>query len=274
VKLDGGLGNQMFQYAAGRRLALKHGVPLELDLSWLKTTERAGWGRSYQLDCFNIQARKRSNISISKIRRLFHKQITIQERDRRFNASVLDAPDDSYLIGYWQCETYFKDVEGAIRRDFTFSHLPEKRNKELMKKISNCNSVSLHFRRSDYVDVKGTNQFFGVPSLDKYYYPAVKFISERVSSPHFFVFSDDPAWGKQNLTIESPTTFVDHNPPQRGFEDLRLISNCKHHIIANSSFSWWGAWLNPNREKIVIAPSKWCQDPDQNKIILPDWITI
>ena len=278
IKLKGGLGNQMFQYAIGRRLSLKHGVPLELDLSYYAGSDKSRWcsGSRYELDCFNIMERKYdTRMLLAKLGCFLNKPKIFQEKNRSFDSSVLDAPRNSYLVGYWQCEKYFKDVEAVIRQDFTFKDLPNKKNAAVLEEISNSNSVSIHLRRGDYVCEKSNNRLFGVPSLENYYYPAIKLISKKTSGLHFFVFSDDPVWGKENLELGHPATFVDHNPPDKGFEDMRLMSTCKHHILANSSFSWWGAWLNPNPQKIVIAPSEWfVSDPEQNKIILQSWIRI
>ena len=137
------------------------------------------------------------------------------------------------------------------------------------------NSISLHVRRADYVTNPQANQFHGVSSME-YYNKAIHKIKSIISEPHFFIFSDDITWAKQNMIIDCPTTFVSHNGPDKNYDDLRLMSFCKHHIIANSSFSWWGAWLAMNKNKVVIAPTRWFNSPDRNtKDVIPEnWFSI
>ena len=129
-------------------------------------------------------------------------------------------------------------------------------------------AVSLHVRRGDYVSDPKTKAILGVCSLD-YYRAAIAHIAERIESPAFFVFSDDIAWAKANLEIPFPCEYVDHNQGQQSYNDMHLMSLCKHHIIANSSFSWWGAWLNPRKDKIVIAPENWFANNEDAKDLIP-----
>ncbi len=149
------------------------------------------------------------------------------------------------------------------------------RNKDIGEMIQSFKSVSLHIRRGDYVSNKVTNQVHGVCDLN-YYSHAISYIAERISNTHLFVFSDDPEWAKGNLKTEIPTFFVDNNRADKDYEDLKLMRQCKHNIIANSSFSWWGAWLNQNAGKIVIAPKKWFNDKSINtKDLIPEkWIRL
>ncbi|MBT9150861.1 MAG: O-antigen biosynthesis glycosyltransferase WbnK [candidate division WS2 bacterium] len=135
--------------------------------------------------------------------------------------------------------------------------------------------MSLHIRRGDYVFNLHTNQFHGTCDLD-YYFRCVEYLTTKVKNPHFFIFSDEPEWARNNLKLSYPTTLVDHNEADKNYEDLRLMSQCKYHIIANSTFSWWGAWLSQNPEKIVFAPKRWLKSDDYNpKDLMPDkWIKV
>src|SRR3989344_4984067 len=159
-----------------------------------------------------------------------------------------------------------------IRKDFTFGATIVERNKKLASEISGTNSVSVHIRRGDYVTNANTNQFHGLCSLD-YYNKAVSFISSKQNEMELFVFSDDIEWCKENLKYDFPIHFVETNDAH---SDMYLMSLCKHNIIANSSFSWWGAWLNDNFQKIVVAPSQWIADASVNTqdLIPKGWIKI
>lgn len=294
VRLMGGLGNQMFQYAMGRRVAEESGTPLKLDLSWfLEQAQRnSDTTRSYELGVFNISATiaskeelARFKVSRGRFARVFERLTRLflpstrpnilRERQFAFDASILGNYPDAYLDGYWQSEKYFKAVEPVIRAEFAFTKHPDSKNRELAEKIVGVDAVSLHVRRGDYVLNPATHNFHGTCSLD-YYREAISLISQTVSNPHFFIFSDDLAWVKQNLVLEFPATYVTHNQGDKSYEDLRLMSLCKHHIIANSSFSWWGAWLASNKRQTVIAPAKWFNraDIDTSDLIPENWIRI
>jgi hypothetical protein len=193
----------------------------------------------------------------------------LRERSFSFDPRVLSAPDGTVLNGYWQSEAYFSDIRAQILDDFQFIDPPDSANEDMASCIRESTAVSLHVRRGDYV----TNQRHGTKPID-YYASALGMMSARVCEPHFFVFSDDPSWCKQNLHIDYPTIYVDHNNADTGYKDLGLMSQCQHHIIANSSFSWWGAWLNRNPDKIVVAPEQWFADPsiDTDDLYPADWI--
>ncbi|HQS38500.1 MAG TPA: alpha-1,2-fucosyltransferase, partial [Methylotenera sp.] len=160
-----------------------------------------------------------------------------------------------------------------IRKDFTFKLALSVKNSAIIEQISQVNAVSLHVRRGDYV-TNAKNAFIGVCSLE-YYRKAVEYVKNQVDKPVFFVFSDDIEWVKSNLPIDFPCFYIDHNHGIESFNDMRLMSHCKHHIIANSSFSWWGAWLNANSEKIVIAPQQWFANNTNVNDLLPEsWIKL
>ena len=289
VRLVGGLGNQMFQYAAGRAVAYRHEVPLKLDIS---AFERYGL-RTCRLHHLNIVesyatpaevarlARSSQNRLVAKLYTIverclpYYKRSVFRQRYDHFDPDILRVSRSVYLTGYWQSEKYFKDIEEIIRREFTIRNDPDAVNQEMAAMINKSTSVSLHIRRGDYVSNPRIRQTHGVCSLD-YYEAAVAKLMQFAKDPHFFVFSDDIEWAKQNLKLQYPLTFVSHNGPERDYEDLRLMSLCKHHIIANSTFSWWGAWLSTNRRKIVIAPKRWFSDPDRDSrdLIPESWLRV
>jgi len=276
TKLIGGLGNQMFQYAAGKQISTTNNTKLKLDVTGYD--HQVGiTPRKYMLDIFNIQAvpAGKSEVWRHRLTMAMFRHHKIQQKDIHNIHQFLAIPDNSYLEGYWGSEKYFKGVEGIIRQDFTFKSRPDVGNKKLIEKIKNSMSISIHIRRGDYVLDKKTNQFHGVCSLD-YYLRAVKLITQKVSRPHFFVFSDDHQWAEKHFKLQQPMEVVKHNYRKNHHEDMRLMTCCHHHIIANSSFSWWGAWLNSNPDKIVIAPKKWFRDPSINtKDLVPQsWIKI
>jgi hypothetical protein len=282
--LTGGLGNQMFQYAIGRKLSCMHKVPLKLDISGFREYSL----RTYRLSHFAIPADFASDFDIENVK--FHNRSGIhrsldsitsrflpyyqrtvyKEPHFSYDPNILKCKSHVYLEGYWQTEKYFKEIEEIIRKDFIFIDEPDSRNKTMADLIRGNESVSIHVRRGDYVTNPTTNDYHGTCSED-YYKKAIQIIKNRVHQPQFFIFSDDPTWVREHLNTGSPTVFVDFNGPDKDYEDLRLMSLCQHHIVANSSFSWWGAWLCQNTEKIVIAPKKWFNKPDINtQDLIPD----
>ena len=280
TKLAGGLGNQMFQYALGRRLALKHKTILKLDTSFLldRTPKENFTYRNYELGVFAIESEIAKPAETAKftykpvgyldklIHRLPHRfrpYVVCDEPPFNYTyyeTAITKSNRNTYLSGFWQSEKYFKDVESIIRSDFRFAVPPDDENETLLRLIGNVCSVSLHVRRSDYVDNQISNQYHG-SCMPYYYQQAMQLVSGKVSNPHFFVFSDDPVWASEHLQFSGSVTFVNFNHGNKSYEDLRLMSHCRHHIIANSSFSWWGAWLNYNPNKMVIAPKQWI-NPD------------
>ena len=275
TKLIGGLGNQMFQYAAAKALAVKHGVEVKVDTSDLEKDSAGVYTQRYfELTCFNenIQVasknelapfyKKYSSTALRFLQRKFplaFKTLYAKEKGSAFNPDFLDFPANTYLDGFWQSEIYFKAYEEEIRDDFDFKQEIKDRNKQLADKIRSVNSVSLHVRRGDYVSNALTNKFHGLcpPS---YYQDAVKHFMEK-GNIELFIFSDDLEWCKQHSKFNLPTHFIE---TKNAFDDLYLMSLCNHNIIANSSFSWWGAWLNANPDKTVIAPEKWFASDTQN----------
>lgn len=288
VYLKGGLGNQMFQYAMGRHLAEIHNTELKMDISAYDYDGPL----EYFLGPFNVQqnfASPEEIESLTMIKQnkfqkwchgLFHNhpklpRTFIRENHTAFKPRILKLPDNIYLEGYWPSEKYFIDIADIIRSDFTIKTPQTGKNKELAEMIDSKQSVSIHIRRGDYVFDKQTNQTHGTCGLD-YYHSCIESLVRSIAEPHFFVFSDDPEWCRNNLQVPYPLIFVSHNDMAHSYEDMRLMSQCKHNIIANSTFSWWAAWLNLNKNKLVFAPRKWFNQESRKKTsrdIIPEhWI--
>ena len=282
----GGLGNQMFQYAVGRALADKLGVALKLDV-----TDFACYPlRKYELDHLQINAEVAITEEITKLRGssdVWHKVIGvlrrqsrfpesfIQEKAYTFDQSILMLGDQHYLKGYWQSEKYFPSITEQLRHEFQPITEPTEKNAEVIHNIDQQQAISVHVRRGDYVQNAQTNAYHGTTSLD-YYKKAAEHIMASVRQPVFYVFSDDSEWVKANLTFNAQTEYMTHNGPEKSHEDMRLMSRCKHHIIANSTFSWWGAWLGTNPGKIIIAPKQWFNQAglDDRDLVPASWYRI
>jgi hypothetical protein len=267
----GGLGNQMFQYAVGRSLALKWHCDLYLDLEFLVNTPQNTTSRSYELDIFNIKANiaskdilkcvplsRKDNFRLT-IQKIFGNENVIQyvkERTIDFDRCILDLPDNVYLDGYWQSEKYFVGIRDIIINDFVFLKHPSESNQKILNEIQKCNSVSIHIRRGDYISNPKTRRIHFICD-DSYYQKALEIIMRQIEKPHFFVFSDDAEWARTHIIPDARVRYITHNIEKQNYEDLRLMMHCQHHIIANSSFSWWGAWLGKKEGQVVIAPGKW-----------------
>jgi hypothetical protein len=293
-RLEGGLGNQMFQYAAARRLSEKHLTPLKLDITGFETQKH----RRYKLLYFNIWEHLATAQEITELigDSTFHERLAakigrklgfyqsaagfyqkgwvFKEEYFHFNPDLLDAPYQVYMEGFWQSEKYFLDIADLLRQEFTLKYPQPPIFHQILEEINNATSVSLHVRRGDYID-DPNNLLLSACSLD-YYRSAIKYISEHVCQPHFFIFSDSPDWVRENLCLNFSKTIVSYNNLLHDYEELYLMSQCQHHIIANSSFSWWGAWLNPKNNKAVVAPSQWFRNSDINtKDLIPEtWIRL
>jgi len=181
---------------------------------------------------------------------------------------------DRYLSGYWQSERYFLHVQERIRTEFTFKKPLEGANAQMARAISDTTSISVHVRRGDYLTNPKNHGLMDV-AQPAYYRSAIAHIGGIVTNPEFFVFSDDIVWAKENITSGYPCTFINHNSQADSYFDMYLMSRCQHHIIANSTFSWWAAWLNPSDRKIVIAPKKWfARSMPIQDLLPPDWIRL
>ena len=293
VRLCGGLGNQMFQYAAARSLAYFLNSTLKIDSFQFKKKYISNvTNREFELNKLNISAIQASQWEILKLNQFENLQAkksfsifspilsvilkskVIRERSFAFDPSIFSHSGNLYLDGYWQSEKYFLGIQELIRREFSIRVPLSKESQIFYEQIKSRTSVSLHVRRGDYILNPETNEFHGVCSLS-YYKECIDKISTLVNKPNFYIFSDDPDWAKQNLEIKHPTTFVSSGSG-KSYEEMFLMSQCNHHIIANSTFSWWGAWLNQQPNKIVLSPKKWFNrnDIDTSDLIPENWIRI
>jgi hypothetical protein len=286
TRLTGGLGNQMFQYAFGLELATRHKTELKLDISSYSNPALNIPPRTYDLYIFNVTATIASEAEIRTLAKRVNHDLTdrllnrvlgvkathIREPHFHFSQDAFGSPDNVYLNGYWQSDKYFRAVECQLRQEFTFRDPPCESARRILDKIENSESVCVHVRRGDFV----TNPFNGLYGKE-YYDAGAEIISKTKSGLSFFVFSDDIPWCRENLAFDGETVFVeDEFEPVKFRDDLRLMAACKHFIIANSSFSWWAAWLNNGADKIVVAPSRWATptDIDKSDMYLPGWIKI
>lgn len=284
VQLMGGLGNQMFQYALGRNLSIRQQTPLVLDASHLK--DPGVTPREYGLDVFCIQATRmcmRDRLRFMRSRCFqklglpFFFLRTVKEQTCMFDASILTLEQTSSLRGYWQSYKYFSDIADQIRNDFqlkkTYQDILEQ--KKIYKKIRDAEqSISLHVRRTDYLSPV-SQQILGTCSRS-YYDEALRLMGQKEKDLSLFIFSDDLAWCKKTFhDVILPITFVGEEESLEDFEELILMSLCKHHIIANSTFSWWGAWLS-SQNGIVIAPQKWFSSNDYSSmdLIPSNWLRV
>ena len=278
TKIKGGLGNQLFQYAVGRAVALHHNVPLKFDTTIFETYNLHN---GYRLDQFAIQAdiaadneiinlKGRNNVLVSVLRKaglLKRKSYFKEKRSSYFDASVFKN-NFVYLDGYWQNELYFSDIRELLLQELSPNNSMNDLGFAYLDSIKKSNSVSLHVRRGAYVNLKNIN----VLDVD-YYMKAAEYIGKNVEKPTFYIFSDDLEWCKSSLTFLGDCIYVERT--QTEMDDLKLMSFCQHNIIANSSFSWWGAWLNQNPNKTVIAPKDWLlNDPGSSNVILSDWVKL
>jgi hypothetical protein len=299
--LRGGLGNQMFEYAAGRSLALKTGSRLVLDATTFTLAEQR---RVYGLEGYPLSAevsfdgyayppvqpvvrfpyvkRPRWIERAADFARETIGPIGRKARERTFSVFAEHSFDfdprfcergpQTYLVGYWQSERYFADIAGLVRKELTYRPAPDATNAQWLARIRAANAVSVHVRRGDYL-LPVHFEHHGVCSAD-YYRRAVRLIRERVENPQFFLFSDDWPWCREHLA-DSDMVLVDANSPGAGQDELRLMAACRHHVIANSSLSWWGAWLAAGSGQIVVAPKPWFTETPQTPDLFPvGWVTL
>lgn len=285
IDLFGGLGNQMFQYALGRHLAIKNNAELTLRFIDVGAFSK----REYELGCYKLTPGLKvvdetitANPAVYRVKRILARfsvfkkseEFLIREKSFPFDPSILELTGENlHLFGYWQSEKYFKDIREAILEDFTFIEPLSSRNQQVIDEIDHSNSVSIHVRRGDYVVDPKTKQFHGICGPD-YYQKAIDLVAEKVKDPIFYFFSDDPDWVKENLSAGKKSIYIDWNVGRQSHADMQLMSHCQHNILANSSFSWWGAWLNRNPNKLVIVPEPWFQDPsvDAKDLVPSRWV--
>ena len=266
VIITGGLGNQMFQYAMV--LALRYrGYTVRLDTSYYDFFQIHN---GYELErVFGIRENMTSRKGLHMLwLRLLNKtkpKFLYYFDTFSYDDNIITSPK-KYLFGYWQNERYFLDIKSIVRKTFVFKDIDEF-NHSLSKDMHSCNSVSMHIRRGDY-------EKFGIQTLGvNYYKNAVKYILSKVESPFFYIFSDDME-ESEKLALDLKINFklISHNRGINSYKDMYLMSQCKHHILANSSFSWWGAWLNDSALHIVIAPKVWVHNMPKLKPQVETWI--
>lgn len=284
VRLSGGLGNQLFQYAAGRQLADLHQTELVMDTYWYTHTPKLDTPRSYELGHYPVRARAANGAEplwcllhggrvTRRLGFLPRKWKHFSEKGFAFDPAFLRLPDGTYIDGYWQSHRYFEGIAASIRAELTPLAPMGGADRAIADQMRSTQAVSIHVRRGDYVSNAAAAQH-GLCGLD-YYRRAVQYMQERVQPAHFFVFSDDPVWTRENLLLPANASYVDHNTAPAAFQDLRLMSLCKHHIAANSSFSWWGAWLNAEPGKVVVCPRQWfADDRDTSSLSPSDWVRL
>lgn len=288
VSVIGGLGNQMFQYAFAYAVSQEKKSTLKLDIRAFDNYHL----RQYQLDQYSIVGEiatsdesdrlkyKKESLLGSIFRKMLRKPKRLastyyKESYFQFDKTVFNTQGDIYFEGYWQSEKYFKKYREDILRIFTLKESIHYKTKQYQQKINNAESVSLHIRRGDYVTNTHANRMHGTCSVE-YYCKAIYFLKNKLSNPCFFVFSDDLVWAKENLSFMDQILFIELEKNTPDHEEMYLMSLCKHNIIANSSFSWWGAWLNQNPNKIVIIPQRWFMDAtiNTNDLIPKSWICL
>lgn len=303
VRLKGGLGNQMFQYALGKVLANKNNTELKIDTSLLggDANNSELVIRHFDLDIFKITGVLCSEeekefynpSSISLLQRLINRikkpfvepNVVIQEsipyegsvlNIPRFDPKVLGLKDNKCIVGSWQSEQYFKGFESIIKEEFTFKYELKQECLELAQQIRSTNSVCINVRRADYVSHPVYSKLLGTIDPD-YYYTALDNLAQKEEDLNLFVFSDDIKWCEANLKFKYPTTFVNHDYAGEKFRDyLQLMSRCKHFIIPNSTFAWWAAWLCEFKGKKIYAPKLWFKDItiDSSDIVPEKWLRV
>ncbi len=274
TKISDGFGNQMFMYATAYALAKRLDAELMLDISYLDTNTF----REYELDKLNIVYDKCFSTRCLKFyplkvlaRRFFHGMIKLKygfyhERKPYFyDPNFNEIKDNTYLFGYWQTEKYFKAYRKELLQMFTPKYALSEDSKQYIMQVQRCNSVAIHIRRGDYVKL-------GICLDSDYYHNSIKFIEEKLKSDNiiYFVFSDDLEFAKSMLEPSShrKLEFVKCSSNNATLDDFFIMKSCKHIIMANSSFSWWAAWLNDNPDKIVLYPVS-----DKKNDFYPDeWI--
>jgi hypothetical protein len=293
-KLISGLGNQLFQYAMGRQLSLIKNVPLKLDTSFFESQNL----RSYKLHHYNIRAGIADKKEVDRLLHVY-KSMSVFARSYRkaeklllpkqkrsyfrenewwvYEPELLAAGSNVYLDGYWQHYRYFQNLHPEIFKELTVKENYTAPVKKIIAEISaDMSSVSIHIRRGDYLTDSQAYNFMGIMPPE-YYDQAMAYIRQKVTNPSYYIFSDDLNWVKDHLKIEGAATFMDIEGGSKDYIELDMMSKCSHNIIANSSFSWWGAFLNQNPDKIVVAPKQWVRPDDINKKIqlqFPSWIKI
>ncbi len=295
VALKGGLGNQLFQYAIGRSISVRLGVPLTLDLAWFEEVKAAGgvvttirkyalepYGLAVSTSCETRQAGKFERVA-AKLSTIVGRYIpahllvagVYHERSFSFDAKVFSLSAPIGLDGYWQSHRYFDEIADLLRLDIGVPQNVSAASLEFADLIKSTDAIAVHIRRGDYVSNQNASATHGICSAE-YYQEGLVQVARGLNNPHCFIFSDEPDWVKNNLNFAMPNTVVDINSLDLAHEDLWLMSLCHRFVIANSSLSWWAAWLSISPRKIVVAPRKWFADEtkDTSDLIPVDWVLL
>lgn len=283
TRVSDGLGNQLFQYAVARAFARALNYELRLDLRWFDE----GRERKYLLKHFAIDATLATPRELPMIgHKGFFRQVCkawlkangrlIVSNGSSFEALSQRIKPECYFFGYWQWPHFFLQDSDHLRRELRLVAAPTFEAEAMIAKMQDSNSVSVHVRRGDYFSNLNFAKAFGICGAEYYNMAAEKMAKLLGQKPTFYVFSDDLSWAQTHLKLPGETVFVAMNGEAAPHEDLRLMSCCKHHIIANSTFSWWGAWLNPDPEKIVVAPRHWLagEHSSRSPLLLPEFVLV
>lgn len=292
LHLEGGLGNQLFQYSLGKHLSLIHKTPLVFDIESYKTNPIADcsyWLEDFGIDIRNnlvtpdVLERYKSYRSKKGRRNILHNLLHakperyVEEKHYWFDPSIVRTKPPFMLHGWWQSEQYFKDIRSTLLNDLSYAHPLSHKRTKIIEHMRATESVSIHVRRMDYVKNPKTRSAHGELPIS-YYRTAHDHLYSKRAALNFFVFSDDIEWVKKNMKFPDGTTYIGPSPDDTtGAADMWMMSKCRHQVLANSSFSWWGAWLNQNPDKIVIGPKPWVASMgvEQTRDVLPkDWITL
>jgi hypothetical protein len=280
MKVYGGLAGQMFQYSLGRHLSFQDNNKLLLDTHWYNKSNTSGFVRDFGLQHLNTRYETISNKGLLwwKLRlagkinnfKLFGLEYIKEVDFSRFDSSILGKKGNILLDGYWNSHKYFDEIRAVLLEELRPKEAPDERNRQCLDKIQKTNSISAHFRRGDYA----LTSFHGMLSKE-YYTQAIDALTENMTDPQLFIFSDEPEWVIANMDFKIPYEVVDFNKDKKNYWDIELMKNCKHNIIANSGFSWWGAWLNNNSGKTVVAPRNWVNAENSSFDNIPEqWILL
>jgi len=289
VRTKGRIGNLLFQYAAAKQIANDNNTEVRVDVGDTNFERPYGAdGNDYSLKFFNIPVKitteeekrpflQKSIFSfLERVLPLSHRRLIWEKNNLPDQKIIGIKRKNLYLVGYFQSEKYFKGIEDELRKEITLRDPITEKCADIIKQMQTTNSVSVHSRRGDIL--KGKVVLEKPSGSIEYFQKAAEEMREKLGNPHFYVFSDDPAWVKENFSFLQPVTFISGGN-LKDYEELMLMSYCKNNIISHSTFGWWAAWLNKNPKKIVIAPKQWFLDPVKNKIytenlLPPSWIKI
>lgn len=287
TRLDGGLGNQMFQYAFGLQIAKRYGTELYLDLSSYQSRPKHG----FALDCWMTQHRAvddavrqrlprqyRSSVREHALRRFLDRfnpllLRRVKEKPFGFHADKLNAPDNSFLVGYWQSERYFPDVREELRAQFQPKQALSSQTQCTIEAMSSEPSIAIHIRRGDYVQSRSAAAIYRSLPLASYYEPCVNAWLRKHPTGKAYVFSNDLDWCRQQLQLPCPVHFIGHVSASHAYEDMVMMSKAQALVIANSTFSWWSAWLNTRLDREIYAPRRWFHPGtlDGRNVNCADW---